>query len=112
MTEVVLVGRGRDISTVPGAPFREAVLHLPERMGYRRAFMTDAPKRVREYVVRELRAGLPLTPARIGTECGLSVPRVVELLADLERHLFFLVRAEDGAVSWAFPVTSEATPHR
>ena len=35
-----------------------------------------------------------------------------EIVADLEKNLFFLVRNQAGDVSWAFPVTSDATPHR
>jgi hypothetical protein len=34
------------------------------------------------------------------------------LLDDLERSLFFLVRDHRGNVSWAFPVSSDRTPHR
>ncbi len=37
---------------------------------------------------------------------------VVQLLDDLEKHLFFLVRNAAGNVSWAFPVSSDRTPHR
>ena len=37
---------------------------------------------------------------------------MVHLLDDLEKHLFFLVRDRGGNVSWAFPVTSDRTPHR
>jgi hypothetical protein len=33
------------------------------------------------------------------------------VLDDLQRHLFFLVRDSNGEVSWAFPVTSDRTPH-
>lgn len=109
--DVVLIGGGRDLGTIPGSAFHEAVVGLPARMGLRRAFMTEPHSRVREYVVREMRAGDPLTPQGIASATDLSVPTVVQLLADLERNLFFLVRAEDGAVTWAFPVTAEPTRH-
>jgi hypothetical protein len=33
-------------------------------------------------------------------------------LDDLERHLTFLYRAPDGAVAWAYPVTTAPTSHR
>lgn len=74
--------------------------------------MTDRHVRVREYVVQEMRENLALTPKRIGMALGLPASMVDELLADLERNLFFLVRDKDGAVTWAFPVTVEPTPHR
>jgi hypothetical protein len=41
----------------------------------------------------------------------LEARMVVSLLDDLESHLFFLVRNARGEVSWAFPVTSDRTPH-
>jgi hypothetical protein len=34
------------------------------------------------------------------------------VLEELEAQLFFLVRNDRGAVSWAFPVTVDPTPHR
>lgn len=43
---------------------------------------------------------------------GLPIARVHAIVEDLERHLFFLVRNEAGEISWAFPVTTEPTPHR
>jgi hypothetical protein len=74
--------------------------------------MTDRHVRVREYVVREMRENLELTPGRISTALDLPVSVVNDLLADLERNLFFLVRDENGAVTWAFPVTIEPTRHQ
>jgi hypothetical protein len=41
------------------------------------------------------------------------VPEIVTgIVTELERNLFFLVRNEDGEVSWAYPVTVDRTPHR
>lgn len=78
------------------------------------AFMTAQHHAVRNFVVRELprNGGRPLTPAQIGRGAGLDANAVVPLLNDLESHLFFLVRDPRGNVSWAFPVTSDKTPHR
>ena len=78
------------------------------------AFMTPDHHAVRNLVVRELprNGGRPLTPVQIATSLRLDSRRVAELLDDLERHLFFVVRNARGEVSWAFPVTSEQTPHR
>jgi len=33
------------------------------------------------------------------------------ILEDLERHMTFLFRNDDGAVIWAYPVTVDRTPH-
>src|SRR5919108_560544 len=108
----VVFGSGQELHAIPESSFREAVRGLPTRMGKRRAFMTDRHVRVREYVVREMRENLEPTPARISTALDLPVSVVNDLLADLERNLFFLVRDENGAVTWAFPVTIEPTRHQ
>jgi hypothetical protein len=77
-------------------------------------FMTPRHRAVRNFVVTELprNHGRPLSPARIAAALRLDAGRVVNLLDDLERHLFFLVRDRSGNVSWAFPVTTDRTPHR
>jgi hypothetical protein len=76
-------------------------------------FMTEDHHLVRYYVVSDLpRVGEPIQPNRIAEELNLSAERVRQVLQDLETHLFFLVRNEQGAVSWAFPVTVDRTPHR
>ena len=49
---------------------------------------------------------------QIARSLRLDATVVPDLLGDLEEHLFFLVRNPRGEVSWAFPVTSERTPHR
>jgi len=69
---------------------------------------------IRNFVVRELprNQGKPLSAEDIENRLQLSLPRVNALLDDLEKHLFFLVRNEIGEVSWAFPVTTDRTPHR
>lgn len=77
------------------------------------AFMTARHHAVRNFVVRELprQGGKPLRPAEIASSLGLDLAMVIELLEDLEKHLFFLLRNGLGEVSWAFPVTSDRTPH-
>lgn len=77
-------------------------------------FLTPQHRAVRNFAVRELprNHGRPLTPPRIARALGLDLRRVDRLLDDLEKNLFFLVRDRRGEVSWAFPVTSDRTPHR
>jgi hypothetical protein len=111
-TGKVLTGSGRDFARISERDFMRHVRQLPSHSSNRLAFMTERHKQVREYVVRELRENQSMTPERIGAALGLQTSTVIGLLDDLERNLFFLVRAEDGAVTWAFPVTIERTPHR
>jgi hypothetical protein len=77
-------------------------------------FLTARHQAVRNFVVRELPGnhGQPLSPAQIARALGFEQDVVNKVLADLEEHLFFLVRDRRGDVSWAFPVTSDRTPHR
>ncbi len=82
-------------------------------MSDRLAFMTPHHHAVRNFVVQELpRHSAPLSPTQIARSLRLDVKHVADLLEDLEKHLFFLVRDARGEVSWAFPVTSDPTPHR
>jgi hypothetical protein len=75
--------------------------------------MTADHHLVRYFVVRELpRVGEPIQSGRIAEELNLPAERVRQVVEDLETHLFFLVRNEEEAVSWAFPVTVDRTPHR
>jgi len=78
------------------------------------SFMTREHHAVRNFVVRELPGnhGRPLRPKQIARGTALDPDHVGALLGDLEKHLFFLVRDRHGDVSWAFPVTTERTPHR
>jgi len=80
----------------------------------RLAFLTPRHHTVRNFVVRELprNGGKPLRPAQIAGATGIQLPVVNALLDELERNLFFLWRNPAGDVSWAFPVTSDHTPHR
>ena len=77
-------------------------------------FMTPRHHAIRNFVVLELprNHGRPLSPARIAAALRLEPVIVNQLLDDLEKHLFYLVRDPRGNVSWAFPVSSDRTPHR
>jgi hypothetical protein len=87
MNETILLGRGREL-------------------------MSEIHHLVRYFVVRELpHIGQPISPALISQALKLPPDRVETILDELEQHLFFLVRNEVGAVTWAFPVTVEETPH-
>jgi hypothetical protein len=76
-------------------------------------FMGEDHHRVRDYAVRELsRAGAPMTAETIAQALDLELARVRPILDELEAHLTFLVRNEQGEVTWAYPVSLDATPHR
>jgi hypothetical protein len=97
----------------PRATWENRLAQAPAHNQVRLSFMTPDHHRLRYFVVRELpRVGAPLPPEYLAERLRLSLPRVIELLADLEQRLFFLVRNEAGAVAWAYPVTVAPTAHR
>src|SRR5262245_35465969 len=113
MNEKILVGRGRQITSIPRQHLEEQLNKIPTSMKTRLAFMTEEHHRVRYFVVRELpRAGAPISPEAMSAKLKLPLVRVNAILDELEAKLFFLVRDNQGRVSWAFPVTVDETPHR
>ena len=75
-------------------------------------FMSEEHHNVRDFVVLEIPGiGKPLTPEFIAQELNLAPTRVVGILDELEQHMTFLFRNGQGAVTWAYPVTVDQTPH-
>jgi hypothetical protein len=112
MSETILLGRGSQIMPVPRPMWEEHLAQAPEHSRARLSFMSPEHHQVRYFVVRELvRRSEPLEPKTIATELLLPLERVNGILDELERNLFFLFRNSQGAVSWAYPVTVEPTPH-
>jgi len=113
MEDKVLLGRGRELLAIPEASWKQHLAQIPEHSQARLSFMTPAHHQVRYFVVRELaRQQKPLEPGRIAEELNMPLERLTAILQELESRLFFLVRNEQGAVEWAYPVTVHATPHR
>ena len=76
------------------------------------AFMSGEHRLVHHFVVRELhRVGKALPPEFIAEKLSLPLARVGALLDELEEHMTFLFRNDEGAVAWAYPVTVDKTPH-
>jgi hypothetical protein len=74
--------------------------------------MTPEYQAVRNFAVTGLvRHGRPLTTREMASSVKLSVSRVEEIAAELERRLFFLVRNRSEEVAWTFPITADPTPH-
>ena len=114
MEDTILIGRGEKLERVPDSTYREGLDLAPRFFAERLAFMTAEHHRVRNFVVAELprAGGRPLEPLEIARSLGIEPVRLEAILGELEKNLFFLVRNDAGAVSWAFPVTSVKTPHR
>jgi hypothetical protein len=112
MSDTLLIGRGGEISEMPQKEWEQELSQAPAHVRERLGFMSAEHHLLRNLVVRELPgAGGPLPAEFIWRRLGLPQSRVAEILDDLEHHLFFLVRNDAGAVSWAFPVTADNTGH-
>jgi hypothetical protein len=112
MNETVLIGRGAEITRMPRRDWERDLSTAPDGISRRLAFMSHDHHRVRNFVVGELpRLGRPISLDEISRMLELPPTRTSRLVEDLERNLFFLVRANGEEVSWAFPVTAERTGH-
>ena len=113
MKENVLLSAGQMFTEIPRETWEQHVEQAPEDIAKTLSFMTNAHHLVRNFVVRKLpKIGKPLSPELISAELNLPLSKTIEILDELEKNLFFLVRNEQGEVTWAFPVTVDKTPHR
>jgi len=77
------------------------------------SFMTEDHRMVHHFIVREMPAhGRPMSPDLIAGTLNLSLEKAARILQELEEHMTFLYRNDEGAVVWAYPVTAEETPHQ
>jgi hypothetical protein len=113
MEEKILLGRDREIVEIPQGTWKQRLAQIPQHGQARLNFMTAAHRQIRYFVVKEMvNRQRPIEPELVAEELNLSLERVKIILEELERRLFFLVRNEQGAVAWAYPVTVEITPHQ
>jgi hypothetical protein len=114
LSRPLLLGRGQTFTEMPTSDWLAQLAEVPASMTSRLAFMSPEHHLVRNFAVRELphEGRRAMNPRRMAATIGLPSQRVLEILNDLERNLFFLVRNAAGRISWAFPVTVETTPHR
>jgi len=114
MQDRILIGRQEKIISIPDDVWRHHLAEAQQHGSSRLSFMTEDHHSIRNFVVSELprNNGKPLTAEAISNRVMIPFDRVVEILAELQKRLFFLVLNEAGEVSWAFPVTTDRTPHR
>jgi len=113
VSETILLGRDKQIVQVPREMWEQHLAQAPGHSHTRLGFMSAEHHQVRYFVVRQLASsGKPIEPESIAQQLQLPLARVENILDELERKLFFLVRNEHGQVEWAYPVTVAPTPHR
>jgi hypothetical protein len=112
MANNVMLGIWRAMLPVPGKVFDGQIAKSVQDTVAGLAFMSEGHHRVRDYVVTELpRAGKPLAPEVIAQGVGLPQAQVDGILDELEKRMTFLYRGDGRSVTWAYPVTSDQTPH-
>lgn len=112
MNDKLLLAVWRYLVPLPRRIWQGQVRKEAELFDGRLDFMTDEHHLVRDFVVRELpRVGKPLAPDLIASALGLPLAQVIALLDELEKRKSFLYRDQHGAVTWAYPVTVDVTPH-
>lgn len=113
MEENILLGRDQKILAIPQAAWKQHLTQFSQPSHSRLNFMTESHHQIRYFVVEEMaNKQKPIEPGFISEKLNMPLERVIPILDELERKLFFLVRNEHGAVAWAYPVTVETTPHR
>lgn len=113
MEDNILLGRDQKIIEIPLAMWEQHLAQIPQHSQSRLNFMTEAHHRIRYFAVKEIaNKQKPIEPELIAKELNMPLEQVNAILEELERRLFFLVRNEQGAVAWAYPVTVETTPHK
>ena len=113
MEEKILIGRDREILEIPQATWKQELAQIPQHSQTRLNFMTNTHHQIRNFVVKEMAIRQkPIEPKLISEKLSIPLEQVNFLLEELERKLFFLVRNEQGAVTWAYPITVETTPHK
>ena len=104
---------------------RRHMLKLPSAVGTRRvasvvrqteevmAELSDDHRRLHRLLVTELpRAGAPLLPEAVAERLDLPPSTVSEMFDDLGARKALIARDDQGAVTWAYPITVEHTRHR
>ena len=113
MEDKILLGRDQKILEILQATWKQHLTQIPQHSQSRLSFMTDAHHQIRYFIVKEMaNTQKPIEPEFISERLNMPLGLVKPILEELERKLFFLVRNEQGAVAWAYPVTVETTPHK
>lgn len=113
MKNKLMMGLWRCMLSVPPFLWEKQIEKGKRAFAAHLRFMSPEHRLVHHFTVRELpRSGRPLSPEYIAEALTLPVGRVAGILDDLESHMTFIFRNSQGHVHWAYPVTTEKTPHQ
>jgi hypothetical protein len=112
MGNKLLAGVWRYLLGVPPFLWEKQIEMARNKVKTATRFMSPEHRNVHHFVVREIPlAGGPITAERVAHDLALPLDFTMDILRDLEEHLTFLCRNDQGEVVWAYPVTVEKTPH-
>jgi hypothetical protein len=112
MFEKVYLGIGKRMVPVPEFIFRPMVKRDTKRIASRPTLEPDQ-RRVQHFAVREIpRRREAIAPEVFAAELDLPLEQVLQILDELEQRMTFLCRRDGEGVNWAYPVTSDETPHQ
>ena len=112
MFEKVFLGIGKRMVPVPEFIFRPMVRRDTKKLARRPSLEPDQ-RRVQHFAVREIpRRREAIAPEVFAAELDLPLEEVLQILDELERRMTFLCRRDSDEVNWAYPVTSDETPHQ
>lgn len=112
MFERVYLGIGKRLLPVPEFIFRPMVKRDTKKLANRPTLEPDQ-RRVHHFAVREIpRRREAIAPEVFAAELDLPLDEILQILDELETRMTFLCRRDGEAVSWAYPVTSDDTPHQ
>jgi hypothetical protein len=112
MKNTLLLGVRRHMVPLPRPIWQGEVFRGAEGTNAKLGFMSKVHHRVRDFVVLELsRLGEPLSADYIADRLELPLDQIMAIVEELERNMTFLYRSRDDAVTWAYPVTVDPTPH-
>ncbi|RJP69195.1 MAG: hypothetical protein C4532_11540 [Candidatus Abyssobacteria bacterium SURF_17] len=108
----LMSGLWRYMLSIPPFLWEKQLLKESAKKRAELAFMTEEHRLVHHYIVRELpRVGEPISPEFVAEKLSMPHDRVQSIFDDLEEHMTFICRNDEGSAVWAYPVTVEKTPH-
>jgi len=113
MDNTLLKGVWKYLMPVPPFLWKGKIAQMAGKARARVEFMTNDHHRVRNFVVKTIpEYGKPLSADKIAKDLNLGLERVSAILDELEKNKFFIFRNKEKEVAWAYPVTTEVTPHK
>lgn len=113
MDNALLKGVWKFLMPVPPFLWKGKIRQMAKKAGAGIGFMTKDHHRVRNFVVKTLpESGGPLSAHKIAENLNMDLENVSAILDELEKHKFFIFRNNEKKVTWAYPVTTESTPHK